>query len=147
MWKETKTNRVYLYLFRYLGPTLSGDFFFFLIFVSFFPRHFVLFFSFLFSVSLMFFTFSLFSFLSLLFFFFFSRFTYFCTTEDLSLLVVCFHCRIIDRSRRIPVQVHRWFSRGGKKEGRARIPGVGGVEPREGIPLSPRFPEDPPRAE
>jgi len=36
---------------------------------------------------------------------------------------------------------------GGKKEGRARIPGVGGVEPREGIPLSPRFPEDPPRVE
>ena len=29
----------------------------------------------------------------------------------------------------------------------SEVPGVGGVEPREGIPLSPRFPEDPPRAE
>lgn len=147
VWRETKTNRVYLYLFRYLGPTLSGDFFFFfLIFVSFFPRHFVLFFFFSFILGL--------SYVSLIFLFslsshcfFFFRFAYFCTTEDLSHFVVCFHCRIIDRSKRIPVQVHRWFSRGGKKEGRARIPGVGGVEPREGIPLSPRFPEDPPRAE
>lgn len=52
VWRETKTNRVYLYLFRYLGPTLSGDFFFFLIFVSFFPRHFVLFFFFSFILGL-----------------------------------------------------------------------------------------------
>lgn len=52
VWKETKTNRVYLYLFRYLGPTLWGDFFFFLIFVSFFPRHFVLFFFFSFILGL-----------------------------------------------------------------------------------------------
>lgn len=147
VWRETKTNRVYLYLFRYLGPTLSGDFFFFFnirIFLSPSFRSFL--FLFFYSRSLLCFSyFSLFSFLSLFFFFF--RFAYFCTTEDLSHFVVCFHCRIIDRSKRIPVQVHRWFSRGGKKEGRARIPGVGGVEPREGIPLSPRFPEDPPRAE
>lgn len=76
VWKETKTNRVYLYLFRYLGPTLSGDFFFFLIFVSFFPRHFVLFFFFFFySRSLLCFSyFSLFSFLSLFFFFSFCIF-------------------------------------------------------------------------
>lgn len=73
VWRETKTNRVYLYLFRYLGPTLSGDFFFFfLIFVSFFPRHFVLFFFFSFIlglsyVSLIF----LFSLSSHCFFFFF----------------------------------------------------------------------------
>lgn len=72
VWKETKINRVYLYLFRYLGPTLSGDFFFFLIFVSFFPRHFVLFFFFSFIlglsyVSLIF----LFSLSSHCFFFFF----------------------------------------------------------------------------
>ena len=44
--------------------------------------------------------------------------------------------------RKFPIRytenwVHRKFW-GGKKEGRARIPGVGGVEPREGIPLSPR---------
>lgn len=145
VWRETKTNRVYLYLFRYLGPTLSEDFFFFNIriflspsFRSFLFLFFILGLSY---VSLIF----LFSLSSRCFFFF--RFAYFCTTEDLSHFVVCFHCRIIDRSKRIPVQVHRWFSRGGKKEGRARIPGVGGVEPREGIPLSPRFPEDPPRAE
>jgi len=52
--------------------------------------------------------------------------------------------------RKFPDQVHRieyTVNFGGKKEGRARIPGVGGVEPREGIPLSPRFPEDPPRVE
>lgn len=56
-----------------------------------------------------------------------------------------------DQAEKVPDQVYRiriyrelW---GGKKEGRARIPGVGGVEPREGIPLSPRFPEDPPRVE
>lgn len=55
-----------------------------------------------------------------------------------------------DQAEKFPDQVHRIeyiVNFEGKKEGRARIPGVGGVEPREGIPLSPRFPEDPPRVE
>lgn len=49
--------------------------------------------------------------------------------------------------RKFPIRYTELGTFGGKKEGRARIPGVGGVEPREGIPLSPRFPEDPPRVE
>lgn len=72
IWRETKTNRVYLYLFRYLGPTLSGDFFFFFnirIFLSPSFRSFL--FLFFYSRSLLCFSyFSLFSFLSLFFFFF-----------------------------------------------------------------------------
>lgn len=65
----------------------------------------------------------------------------------ISLSPVCVFIVETSIGRELPNwSVHRGF-RGGKKEGRARIPGVGGVEPREGIPLSPRFPEDPPRAE
>lgn len=76
VWRETKTNRVYLYLFRYLGPTLSGDFFFFFnirIFLSPSFRSFL--FLFFYSRSLLCFSyFSLFSFLSLFFFFSFCIF-------------------------------------------------------------------------
>lgn len=77
-----------------------------------------------------------------------SFFFCFTTTRDLPPSVFTFLSGI-DRSRRENCRTGRYTGgfRGGKKEGRARIPGVGGVEPREGIPLSPRFPEDPPRAE
>ena len=96
VWRETKTNRVYLYLFRYLGPTLWGDFFFFLIFVSFFPRHFVLFFFFFFILGLSYvsliFLFSLFS-LFFFFFFFFSLFFF------LSLFFFFFVLHIFARPR------------------------------------------------
>lgn len=72
MWKETKTNRVYLYLFRYLGPTLSGDFFFFFnirIFLSPSFRSFLFFF--ILGLSYVFHFFSFLFPLAVIFFFFF----------------------------------------------------------------------------